>query len=579
MLSEDKNQLLAIYLVKTAGKILGPFTEIEIIENIQRQEIGALDEIRTPHHRWTYLRDHLQFNEIWRESLKGTRITKSGTANQTFSILQKTQNIELEKSENKNEEVSEKTSEVSSGIVKVEIPKLDPAYKFEKEIEPPHSHKKMIVIVLLSLFMLGVAAYTHYTLKGKEIEDSYNELLRLTRKFKALDLNYKALTYYKQAIQFKEPDIELQNQMAYVLMAEERQTFQARSVFEIYLSTVQIERKKVIETYNGIGLSYLIDDDYKLAEENFLKALSFDSEFIPANINLAYLYFKKESYEDAFKIFSKIKLEGEYQAAVLFGKLLTLIEGAKTKKEFFSGDGLKERVASTLLQVKDYQLKHQYLASELWLLKTYLMYIAEMHSEMQASIYHWDQMNFDISKFYSKELQIDHKFENWEHLEKYCNEFLSKIVKNDITLSIRAVCYIKNQKFDEAKKKIDESYAINPLSVHSISANLIYTSELKMDSEFSALSKKEESKKLYQKAVLNIQKCLESKNISCVDENLEILKEFDSNNVFYLNSYAKNSFYKGEFAETLNYLKLSEDIESKFKPNIELKLLIEERNK
>lgn len=579
MLSEEKNQLLAIYLVKSAGKIFGPHTEIEIVELIQKQELGALDEIRTPHHRWTYLRDHLQFNEIWRESLKGTRITKSNSATLTLSILQKTQNLEIESSTEEEKLNSGPEENAQASIVRVETPKKETSYNYTKQIETAKNKRKMVVLLFLSLCLLGVAVVTHFSLKGKEIEESYNELIRSTRKFKALELNRKALTYYKQAIQVKEPELELKNQMAFILMSEDHQTFQARVIFEEYLASAKMDRKKTVEIYNGIGLSYLIDDDLKLAEENFLKALTFDADFIPSSINLAYVFLRKENFDDAYKMFSEIKAPAELQGSVLVGELLTLIEGAKNKKENFQGDFFKSRVQKTLTDVVGYQGRYANLSPEIWILKNYLLLISEMNSELQNSIYHWERLNFDISKLFSKELQIDHKFESWDYLEKYCNEMLMKMIKNDATLSLRSMCLIQNQKFDEAKKKIDEAYAMNPTSIHAISANIFYTYALNMDSEFLAITKKDEAKGVFQKAITKIQKCLDNKDVTCVEENLEVLKKFDDSSVFYLNSLAKNSYYKGAFDETLNYLKLSEEKESRYQPNIELKLLIEERKK
>lgn len=48
----------AKWIVKSSGRILGPVTIEEIIESMRTKTFSVLDEVREPHSRWTFLREH-----------------------------------------------------------------------------------------------------------------------------------------------------------------------------------------------------------------------------------------------------------------------------------------------------------------------------------------------------------------------------------------------------------------------------------------------------------------------------------------------------------------------------------------
>jgi len=58
------------WLVKSNGRILGPFTKDEVDNMLRSKEIVVLDEVAEPFRRWRYIRDHQKFIEIVEEVRK-----------------------------------------------------------------------------------------------------------------------------------------------------------------------------------------------------------------------------------------------------------------------------------------------------------------------------------------------------------------------------------------------------------------------------------------------------------------------------------------------------------------------------
>ncbi|MFN8945321.1 MAG: hypothetical protein ACK5WZ_11950, partial [Pseudobdellovibrionaceae bacterium] len=52
------------YLVKSSSKVMGPFSEEELVELLIHNQISLLDEIKKPYSRWIYLREDKHFREV-----------------------------------------------------------------------------------------------------------------------------------------------------------------------------------------------------------------------------------------------------------------------------------------------------------------------------------------------------------------------------------------------------------------------------------------------------------------------------------------------------------------------------------
>ena len=54
------------WLIKSAARVLGPFTIEEIVDRVQRRELGSVDEVSRPFSRWHYIREIPELEEALR---------------------------------------------------------------------------------------------------------------------------------------------------------------------------------------------------------------------------------------------------------------------------------------------------------------------------------------------------------------------------------------------------------------------------------------------------------------------------------------------------------------------------------
>ncbi len=53
-----------IWVVRSAGRVLGPYSLEELIHQLKEKNISVIDEVRTPESRWGFIRDHKQLSEV-----------------------------------------------------------------------------------------------------------------------------------------------------------------------------------------------------------------------------------------------------------------------------------------------------------------------------------------------------------------------------------------------------------------------------------------------------------------------------------------------------------------------------------
>lgn len=576
-----------IYLIKSASRILGPFDQIQIVEMIQRHEISAIDEIRSPHQRWIYIRDHAQFNDIWKETLKGISDSNSKSQSKTNSILQKTQELIFNEGAHldakvENNNTSEKLVNDKQGVVKREpaadlnskdINFIDPKFSVQKK---SFNYKWIIVIVLIGIIMLGVFEYFKFE-KQNAINSSINELELNSKKYFSLKLYNKALVYYKQLVQIKKPDILHQLDMNFVLMELERQTFSVREVFNEYIKQPNSKRELIVKSYNGLGLSYSYDEDLTKAYEYFEKGLSFEPENVNIRTNIGFLKLRQNLFYESYLKFKEISVRDN--PFVLMGQIISLNEYIKANKETWKNQISSDEIENLLNEIQNYELKKINFNYELWILKSYFFFMTQQNEKFEIQLTKMNKLIYNTVNLFASNIEVDKIFIRWDFLDKYCQEIYNKSAKSEQISFIRIQCLINIGQLDEAKKKLDELVMLFPKSNYISSANLAYYNGLGLQSEFESERKLKTSSKLLSDKLLIFNHCIEKKNIECINENIQQIVAVDQNSIYTFYLKARASYLQGKFEETIVNIKLSEELENNFLPLIDLKLLIEESRK
>ena len=67
------------FLIRSAGQILGPYSQEEVVDFIKRGKISIFDEVTEPFSIWRYLQEHQDFKKIVQSMNVQTRLTNALT--------------------------------------------------------------------------------------------------------------------------------------------------------------------------------------------------------------------------------------------------------------------------------------------------------------------------------------------------------------------------------------------------------------------------------------------------------------------------------------------------------------------
>ncbi len=57
-----------VWLVKSVGLVLGPFSFVELVQAIKERRVALLDEISTPFSRWGFVQENPRLGELARKT-------------------------------------------------------------------------------------------------------------------------------------------------------------------------------------------------------------------------------------------------------------------------------------------------------------------------------------------------------------------------------------------------------------------------------------------------------------------------------------------------------------------------------
>ena len=109
-----------------------------------------------------------------------------------------------------------------------------------------------------------------------------------------------------------------------------------RLVIEEYESIAREENSK--GSWNRLGIVSATFEDYEVAEKAFFSSLSLDRNYIPPKINLANVYFKREEYQNALRLYHEAEerlREGGKTGSSSYARLLLNISKTYFEVENF----------------------------------------------------------------------------------------------------------------------------------------------------------------------------------------------------------------------------------------------------
>ncbi len=332
----EKHSEKTEWIVKSSSQILGPFTTDQVNDLIKKKNVIPIDEIIPEGGNWSYVRDVPIFLPALNKQAKtaGVEITKTQNVTNTYT------------DDMTSTELMDDTEELShvGGIDRTNPnPKIQPIRSaqlprpgFDAFIKPK-VEKKSSSSFYVTLFLLIISsAFAGFYYKDWIISQTlkFNSAEVITKSQQSLAIgdykaSYASFQELNQLEAIKEEITGFYVQFAALVLNQERQTVYARDLLEKSKKDI----KKSPEWLTTMGLSYLIDQNYSLAQKFLNQSINANPDFLPAWINLGHLYFNQNKFQESWDFYYSAYLRGYREGHVTVYMALSLIEQWRITKD------------------------------------------------------------------------------------------------------------------------------------------------------------------------------------------------------------------------------------------------------
>lgn len=449
------------WLVKSSGRILGPFATEKIAELLRTREISVLDEISKPLRRWQTIQYHEEFRDVVESMRKAVLSEKTEATWTPTNQTSATQTLTDVVDGDLTEEISQ-IDGFTSTAKEIVIHNV----KEQREVAPfaggryqasnvtnPAMQRQIekttrglwLVTGIVLLVALGFILQKRW---------SMNSEARLSpASFKQQIANMVQAGRYTEALKelksyFPDPNQagDLAIYYGSLLIQVENQTVLGRRL----LNTVISQKKpEVKQAYTGLGVADTVDGQWDSAEGNFNRALAIDSEYVPALTNLAFVKLQKGDYANSKTIAAKaLGLNPDQGEA-----LLTLVEA---QLFLYKANSNLSDLNQTNHKVREFIARPGDFFNELGF---YELYIDYLNRDRGLS----DRMQSYLDK--DPRLTQDHRHNVFIYrgrapskiMARFCEQMTENLGDEPRVSALSAACKVSEQRWDLARKAIEKS--------------------------------------------------------------------------------------------------------------------------
>lgn len=460
------------WLVKTSSRIMGPYTPSEIAQLLLKKHISIIDEVRSPKKRWTYIRETPIFLDVVQNLRKEQANTSEETASAGTQTISKTAEVTrndltptplvitevtpkaLPDEENK---VMETIAVKDVTPIVDTIPHIEPEKSFGSEddnrlqqvIREKSKNFNLMLWGVVGILVLSVGFFIVNKMRAPTMDQK--KLIERALRYKSLHLYSQSLDAYKKAQVIKEPDFKTQLEMGLVLVQLEKQSLATRRVFISAMSDSSMPPEQRVDALIGVGLSYMLENDLKMAQDYYQKALSFDPNNVPAQLNIAFLEIRKGDVGKAAELMKKILPSAKYDYADNLGKAVLIAE----QKKAHANEEMLRELSSYIKESKPWR-------KEIALLLAYAYTLEKNFTALNDVLKTIIDLPIRQSKDFAVDLRLDPTFADWEYLDRYCQDIYSQAPLSAWTRALRISCFLEQDREGDTQKLISEALAQNP---------------------------------------------------------------------------------------------------------------------
>ncbi len=575
----------ANWLVKSSGRILGPFTQAELSAKLKTRELSIHDEAAVPQAFWRPLCDEKKFekivNEVRQEVNSDTSITK--TFSDEMTLTDEYHPI----SDDLTGEIDTKNLELTKEIIienlkdETQIPPEttpQPVKSFGYQASDVASagaqmlNKKMwLTVGTVAVLLLVLVLIQTLIIKPKSDHEKYDEYVSLGKDAIHLGLYKEALDNLSAAYEINSEGKDIYIFLAPLLVHLTSQSFLAEELLHSVESDGEPKIKK--RAITALGTLGYKDGNKSLATIFYKKALDIDPNYTPALVNLGLLQSLRSNYRKSSKSFKRaLKIDDEPEM-IRFYYALSLV--AQLKGEI---------VLNKLLQAQKHlrwvAKKGAFLAQESKLMLIYLSVLTNPKKYADKEVTSLLDMDPEQSNNHRYNLFINQNWVQWSSLVEYCNAIKLSVKKEHLKTTLDAFCSIKALKRDKASKLADKlahqapKDALAQAVVGYIKDNLNLESEARI--AVKGAVKNNSKHKFSLPMILQARFCMREQNYECTLRESTLVLKNKPRNLMALSMLATTHFHDGEFDKAGQLLRDGLRVSTEYSPLLMLKKQMQE---
>lgn len=545
------------WIVKSSGKVIGPFSQDEVSQLIRDRKVSIIDEVKDPNNRWKYIREHPIFLDIVRSMKESKPSPRIQQDERTDTMAIAPMNLTPQTSDNSSLDALLDRKKEEQVVTQVKIKTQQIIAKRKSEEKKSNTLPLMIGLIVLCISS-GLGFWWMHQQKNKDVKLTYEEYIQNARKHSRLGNSELALVQFQKALE--QGPLSASDTIDYALALISLNSYvEGSQVLQSQLPS-QLTPPLKAKSQAAFALAAMKESNWSEVEKNF------------ALINQSGLY-KYESYVNRGLISA---LKGEYTRAAFELQR----EYLANKKEIlflagwaYSIFSLPQNEAIKIEELK-IQLKEASEKSSAWPTEIYILYLRsllETNNKTEALEVLKKILDHDLfsSRDHIKSSLIERKFLSPDIISKYCLESAT-LFEAKWSQALISICAGIKSDWGSAINSIQEARKTDPKEFLFLGPQAFYFVQAGRLEEARVILKIAPYGSLQLPMILRARVCEIENNLGCAFDVWKRLAEIAPSQIAAIAGVAAGYQNQGQAEFAKEYLNRGLSIAPWYRPFVEL---------
>lgn len=453
------------WLVRSGGRIMGPYESHQIPELLKSRELQLRDEIAAPFSRWYPVEHHPDFVEdveYFKREILAEKTEFSFTPTESGVTQTSTDVMNSELTEEITQDLSGFTNTreivVDNVVEEPGAPKrsLETAqYQLKGLDSSPYvkGRSRTASLLIQGLVLICAVAVAAFLFMRFQSQRPAVEKLSINQ-LKSIVLKLIERGEYSEALSMMssrrdDPGFVPELGIYYAILSLQENDGQSLSARRILNQLKGSQPDLRVRVLTGLGLSYLIDQNYSDASENFRKAIAGDSKFAPARVDSLVTYYLSGARRDYSSYFTKPWLKREAEG------LLTVALALIKQNETNHFNQTIKNLEAYSSRSYDFQLEARFLTD----------YLKWRLNPTQRDLSSWEEiadMDPSMTELHRHNVFVYRKHLAWRSMLPLCLNMTKGQMEKIEARLLSVFCYYKAGQFQKARQQAEAVVDKNP---------------------------------------------------------------------------------------------------------------------